>query len=413
MTDSTRAISFFLSQPLGEKQIDLITMLRTGVQRLFTGSVATDLLGLGKAAGAEVRARPDVFSRRFGGDSLRSRSLVRSGRVAGVRSAQGCCDYAILWSADDPAANARRSLVLNTRESQGLGIATAVKATASGASGASDSSGWSKWFSSSRASAAAATLAVAATTATVAVADEAEHGLHPPSYPWSHDGFFSSYDARAIRRGFQVYQQVCAACHSLNQIHYRNLVGVCYTEDEAKELAMDIEVVDGPNDEGEMFERPGKLSDKIPSPYANEEAARFANGGAYPPDLSLITKARHDGQNYVYALLTGYRDPPAGVEVREGLYYNPYFPGGAIAMPEPLGDESADYDDGTPNDAAQLAKDVTTFLAWAAEPEADDRKLMGVKWITALSLVLVTAIYYKRWKWAPLKSRRVIVDVLN
>ena len=245
------------------------------------------------------------------------------------------------------------------------------------------------------------------------MADEAEHGLHPPSYPWSHDGFFSSYDARAIRRGFQVYQQVCAACHSLNQIHYRNLVGVCYTEDEAKELAMDIEVVDGPNDEGEMFERPGKLSDKIPSPYANEEAARFANGGAYPPDLSLITKARHDGQNYVYALLTGYRDPPAGVEVREGLYYNPYFPGGAIAMPEPLGDESADYDDGTPNDAAQLAKDVTTFLAWAAEPEADDRKLMGVKWITALSLVLVTAIYYKRWKWAPLKSRRVIVDVLN
>jgi ubiquinol-cytochrome c reductase cytochrome c1 subunit len=255
--------------------------------------------------------------------------------------------------------------------------------------------------------------ALLAGTASVATADEAEHGLHPPSYPWSHEGFFSSYDARAIRRGFQVYQQVCAACHSLNQIHYRNLVGVCYTEDEAKELAMDIEVMDGPNDEGEMFERPGKLSDKIPSPYANEEAARFANGGAYPPDLSLITKARHDGQNYVYALLTGYREPPAGVEVREGLYYNPYFPGGAIAMPEPLGDESADYDDGTPNNAAQLAKDVVTFLAWAAEPEADDRKLMGVKWLTALSLVLVTAIYYKRWKWAPLKSRRVIVDVLN
>lgn len=261
---------------------------------------------------------------------------------------------------------------------------------------------------------AAAATAVAAATTTISLADEAEHGLHPPQYPWSHDGFFSSYDARAIRRGFQVYQQVCAACHSLNQIHYRNLVGVCYTEDEAKELAMDIEVMDGPNDEGEMFERPGKLSDKIPSPYANEEAARFANGGAYPPDLSLITKARHDGQNYVYALLTGYRDPPAGVEVREGLYYNPYFPGGAIAMPEPLGDESADYEgDDTPNNAAQLAKDVVTFLAWAAEPEADDRKLMGTKWLSALALVLVTAVYYKRWKWAPLKSRRVIVDVLN
>jgi len=399
------------TSPRRGQQNDLKTMLRTGVQRLFTGSVATDLLGLGKAAGAEVRSRPDVFSGRFGEKFFaRGRSFVRGVWPAYDQRR----DAAILRFCGPPTirqpANARRSLVLNTHESQGLGIATAVKATASGAS---DSSGGSKWFSSSRATAAAATLAVAATTATVAVADEAEHGLHPPSYPWSHDGFFSSYDARAIRRGFQVYQQVCAACHSLNQIHYRNLVGVCYTEDEAKELAMDIEVVDGPNDEGEMFERPGKLSDKIPSPYANEEAARFANGGAYPPDLSLITKARHDGQNYVYALLTGYRDPPAGVEVREGLYYNPYFPGGAIAMPEPLGDESADYDDGTPNDAAQLAKDVTTFLAWAAEPEADDRKLMGVKWITALSLVLVTAIYYKRWKWAPLKSRRVIVDVLN
>jgi ubiquinol-cytochrome c reductase cytochrome c1 subunit len=288
-------------------------------------------------------------------------------------------------------------------------VAKAVGANAQGgASSVSKESGASRW-----AAGLVGAGALAAATATVAVADEAEHGLHAPSYPWSHEGFFSSYDARSIRRGFQVYQQVCAACHSLNQIHYRNLVGVCYTEDEAKELAMDIEVVDGPNDEGEMFERPGKLSDKIPSPYANEEAARFANGGAYPPDLSLITKARHDGQNYVYALLTGYRDPPAGVEVREGLYYNAYFPGGAIAMPEPLGDESADYDDGTPNNAAQLAKDVVTFLAWAAEPEADDRKLMGVKWLTALSLVLATAIYYKRWKWAPLKSRRVIVDVLN
>lgn len=255
--------------------------------------------------------------------------------------------------------------------------------------------------------------AVLGGSAVVASADEAEHGLHAPQYPWPHEGFFSSYDHRAIRRGSQVYQQVCATCHSLNQIHYRNLVGVAYTEDEVKEMALDVEVTDGPNDEGEMFERPGKLSDKLPQPYPNEEAARFANGGAYPPDLSLITKARHDGQNYVFALLMGYRDPPEGVEVREGLYYNPYFPGGAIAMPKMLNDEGVEYDDGTPATEAQQAKDVVTFLAWAAEPEADDRKLMGVKWLTALSLVLVTAIYYKRWKWAPLKSRRVIVDVVN
>lgn len=259
----------------------------------------------------------------------------------------------------------------------------------------------------------AAGVAILGGTVTLSLADEAEHGLHAPQYPWPHEGFFSSYDHRSIRRGFQVYQQVCATCHSLNQIHYRNLVGVAYTEDEAKDMALEVEVMDGPNDEGEMFERPGKLSDKIPEPYPNEEAARFANGGAYPPDLSLITKARHDGQNYVFSLLMGYRDPPEGVHVREGLYYNPYFPGGAIAMPKMLNDEGVEYDDGTPATEAQQAKDVVTFLAWAAEPEADDRKLMGVKWLTALSLVLVTAVYYKRWKWAPLKSRRVIVDVLN
>ena len=160
----------------------------------------------------------------------------------------------------------------------------------------------------------------------------------------------------SIRRGFQVYQQVCAACHSLNLVHYRDLVGVSHTEDEAKELALEIEVPDGPNDEGEMFERPGKLSDHLPNPYMNEQHARYANGGAYPPDLSLITKARHDGQNYVFALLLGYKEPPAGVSVREGLYYNPYFPGGAIAMPKMLAEGGVEYDDGTEASEAQQAK---------------------------------------------------------
>ncbi|CAI6001283.1 unnamed protein product [Closterium sp. NIES-64] len=289
-----------------------------------------------------------------------------------------------------------------------------------------------------------AVLGVAA-LADVARADEAEHGLHAPAYPWPHDGIFSSYDHASIRRGHQVYQQVCATCHSMSLVSYRDLIGVAYTEDEVKALAAEVEVEDGPNDEGEMFLRPGKPSDKLPNPYANEQSARFANGGAYPPDLSLISKARHDGQNYIYALLTGYREPPAGIsltkkassssplttliptpavvhpitspplgaQVREGLHYNPYFPGGAIAMPKMLNDGGVEYEDGTPATESQQAKDVVTFLAWAAEPEMDERKLMGVKWIFILSLVWLQAIYYKRWRWAPIKSRRVIVDVVN
>jgi ubiquinol-cytochrome c reductase cytochrome c1 subunit len=257
----------------------------------------------------------------------------------------------------------------------------------------------------------AACAALAISSGAVALADEAEHGLPSPPYAWPHNGLFSSYDHASIRRGHQVYQQVCAACHSLQGIAYRNLVGEVFTEEEAKLMAEQVEVTDGPNDEGEMFERPGKLSDYYPSPYANEQGARYANGGAYPPDLSLITKARHNGQNYVFALLLGYRDPPAGVSVREGLHYNPYFPGGAIAMPKMLADGGVEYEDGTPATEAQMAKDVTTFLAWAAEPEHDARKLGGAKWIFGLGIALVTAVYYKRWKWSSIKSRKLVVDV--
>ncbi|CAA0837217.1 Cytochrome c1 1- heme protein- mitochondrial [Striga hermonthica] len=249
--------------------------------------------------------------------------------------------------------------------------------------------------------------------ATFAYADEAEHGLDSPSYPWPHKGILSSYDHASIRRGHQVYQQVCASCHSMSLISYRDLVGVAYTEEETKAMAAEIEVVDGPNDEGEMFTRPGKLSDRFPQPYANEQAARFANGGAYPPDLSLITKARHNGQNYVFALLTGYRDPPAGVTIREGLHYNPYFPGGAIAMPKMLNDGAVEYEDGTPATEAQMGKDVVTFLSWAAEPEMEERKLMGFKWIFVLSLALLQAGYYRRLRWSVYKSRKLVLDVVN
>ena len=174
-----------------------------------------------------------------------------------------------------------------------------------------------------------------------------EDGLHAGSYPWSHYGPLKSYDHASIRRGFQVYQEVCSSCHSLDRIAYRNLVGVSHTLDEAKAIAEEVEVKDGPNDEGEMYMRPGKLADYVPGPYPNEEAARAANAGAYPPDLSLIVKARHGADNYIYSLLTGYHDPPAGVEVREGLHYNPYFPGGAIAMARNIYDEVVEYEDGT------------------------------------------------------------------
>ncbi|KAK7316108.1 hypothetical protein VNO77_34834 [Canavalia gladiata] len=249
--------------------------------------------------------------------------------------------------------------------------------------------------------------------ATTASADEAEHGLACPSYPWPHKGILSSYDHSSVRRGHQVYQQVCASCHSMSLISYRDLVGVAYTEQEVKAMAAEIEVVDGPNDEGEMFTRAGKLSDRFPQPYANEAAARFANGGAYPPDLSLITKARHDGQNYAFALLTGYRDPPAGVTIREGLHYNPYFPGGAIAMPKMLNDGAVEYEDGTPATESQMGKDVVTFLSWTAEPEMEERKLMGFKWILILSLALLQAAYYRRLRWSPLKSRKLVLDVIN
>ncbi|KAJ8566919.1 hypothetical protein K7X08_019127 [Anisodus acutangulus] len=249
--------------------------------------------------------------------------------------------------------------------------------------------------------------------ATAASADEAEHGLECPNYPWPHEGILSSYDHASIRRGHQVYQQVCASCHSMSLVSYRDLVGVAYTEEEVKAMAAEIEVEDGPNDEGEMFTRPGKLSDRFPQPYSNEAAARFANGGAYPPDLSLITKARHNGQNYVFALLTGYRDPPAGVSIREGLHYNPYFPGGAIAMPKMLNDGAVEYEDGTPATEAQMGKDVVSFLTWAAEPEMEERKLMGFKWIFVLSLALLQAAYYRRLRWSVLKSRKLVLDVVN
>ncbi|KAL1407555.1 cytochrome c1 [Vanrija albida] len=238
----------------------------------------------------------------------------------------------------------------------------------------------------------------------------AEVGLHPAEYPWPNKGWLDTFDHASIRRGYQVYREVCAACHSLDRIAWRNLVGVSHTVDEVKAMAEEVEYTDGPNDEGEMFERPGKLADYMPAPYPNEEAARAANNGGLPPDLSLIVKARHGGADYIYSLLTGYVDAPPGVTVAEGMNYNPYFPGGAIAMARTLFDGVVEYDDETPATTSQMAKDVTQFLAWAAEPEHDDRKKMGLQAVIILSTLTAISWYTKRFKWSGLKSRKVIYN---
>jgi len=237
---------------------------------------------------------------------------------------------------------------------------------------------------------------------------KADITLHSPKLPWSHNGLLDSLDHSSIRRGYQVYKQVCAACHSMRFLAYRNLVGVTHTELEAKTEAEESQVSDGPDETGEMFMRSGKLSDHFPNPFANDAAAAAANNGAIPPDLSFIVLARHGGEDYIYHLLNGYCDPPAGIELREGQNFNPYFPGGAIGMGAPLYNEIIEYDDGTPATQSQLAKDVCTFLTWAAMPEHDMRKKMAIKALSVLGMLAGFCYYMKRSKWSLIKSRKIL-----
>ena len=222
----------------------------------------------------------------------------------------------------------------------------------------------------------------------------------PPELHWSFQGIFGTYDRAALARGFQVYKEICSACHSMNLMHYRNLQDIGFSEDQVKQIAASVQVTDGPNDAGDMFERPGRPSDTFKPPFANENAARAANNGALPPDLSLIVKARKGGPDYVDGILTGFSDPPADMKMAQGMYYNKYFPGHQIAMPPPLSDGAVTYPDGTKATVDQMASDVSNFLAWASEPKLEERHFIGVK--SVLFLIVLTVLLYgaKRKIWA-------------
>jgi ubiquinol-cytochrome c reductase cytochrome c1 subunit len=233
-------------------------------------------------------------------------------------------------------------------------------------------------------------------------AQAAEEALAPIDRSWSFGGLFGYYDRAAAQRGLQVYREVCAACHGLDYVAFRNLADLGYSADQVSAIAAQYEIADGPNDQGEMFQRPGRPTDYFPAPFANEAEARLANGGALPPDLSLITKARADGSDYLYSVLLGYEDPPADVTGPPGTYYNLYFPGHWIAMPPPLAEGAVTYADGTEATLEQMAADVTTFLTWAGEPNLEARKQSGLK--VMLFLIVLTALLFatKRKVWAPI-----------
>jgi ubiquinol-cytochrome c reductase cytochrome c1 subunit len=243
-------------------------------------------------------------------------------------------------------------------------------------------------------------LTVAALAGTLAGgAAMAAEAPEPISRDWPHQGVFGSFDRAALQRGMQVYKGVCAGCHGLKYVAFRNLEALGYNADEISAIAADYYVEDGPDDFGDMFEREAVASDHWPSPFANEQAARAANGGAYPPDLSVITKARAGGEDYIYSLLVGYEEPPEGFELMPGMNYNEYFAGHQIAMAQPLWPDMVEYQDGTEATVSQMAADVTQFLHWAAEPKLEQRKQTGIKVILFLIVMSIIFYAYKRRIW--------------
>lgn len=255
-------------------------------------------------------------------------------------------------------------------------------------------------------------------------ADAAPAGVIPPKRDWSFTGYFGSFDRGELQRGLQVYAEVCASCHSMNLLSYRNLEMLGYTPEQVKAFAAEFTVVDGPDEEGEMFERPAKPSDPFVAPFANVNAAKASNGGAYPPDFSLLVKAKALGQgsipanffsmlqareyasgaDYVYGILTGYKEEaPDGIEIPDDKYFNEYYSGNAISMAPPIDDDSVEYADGTPATKEQIAHDISVFLTWASEPVLEQRKRTGVKVLLFLAFFTGVMVLVKKRIWADVK----------
>jgi ubiquinol-cytochrome c reductase cytochrome c1 subunit len=239
----------------------------------------------------------------------------------------------------------------------------------------------------------------------LSAAEQTKKLLNPE---WSFKGFFGKFDRASLQRGYQVYIEVCSACHSMKYLSYRNLYepgGPEFSESQAKAIAASFEVIDGPNSDGEMFNRPAKLSDKFVMPYENVQAATAANGGAYPPDMSVLVKARKGGADYVYSLLLGYENPPADMELDDGVYYNKFMYGNKIKMSAPLSDGLIEYSDGTKATTEQMAKDVVSFLAWSAEPHLETRHKTGFRVI--IYLIILTILVYLSMKkiWSRVETK--------
>ncbi|MEQ1943300.1 cytochrome c1 [Mesorhizobium sp. VNQ89] len=273
---------------------------------------------------------------------------------------------------------------------------------------------------------AVAGVVIGCATGLAGAAEEAEGGtphypiLHPTEESWSFAGPFGTYDRGQLQRGLKVYKEVCSACHSMSLVAFRTLSDLGYSEAQIKSFAAEYTVTDGPNADGEMFERPAIPSDHFPSPFPNHEAAAAANNGAAPPDFSLIAKARgvtrgfptfvfdiftqyaEGGPDYIHSLLTGYdHEPPAGLQIGAGTHYNPFFMNGpALAMAKPLSDGQVTYDDGAPETVDQYARDVSAFLMWAAEPHMETRKQMGFSVMVFLILFAGLVWATKRKVWA-------------
>lgn len=277
---------------------------------------------------------------------------------------------------------------------------------------------------------AAPVLALALLGASAVRAEDEGHATpQPPRQKWSFAGAFGSFDDAQLQRGFQVYKEVCSGCHSMKLVKFRNLAeegGPGYSEAQVKALAATYQIKDGPNDAGDMFDRPGRPADAFPPPFPNDQAAASANGGKAPPDFSVLAKARtfergfpwfitdvmpffgysEQGVDYIHAILDGYEEAPHGKDVPDGTHYNKYYPGHLIAMPKPISDGQVTYaknDKGepvVPETVDQYAKDVAAFMFWAAEPHMEARKALGFRVILFLILLSAGLYYVKKRIWS-------------